>query len=48
MGSPAVTTRGFREAEMREVGELIGEVLHHINDEAAIASVRARVGALTD
>ena len=27
LGSPAVTTRGFREAEMREVGALIGEVL---------------------
>ena len=48
LGSPAVTTRGFREAEMREVGALIGEVLHHIDDEGAIAAVRARVGALTD
>ena len=27
LGSPAVTTRGFREAEMREVGGLIAEVL---------------------
>ncbi len=27
LGSPAVTTRGFREAEMREVGTLIAEVL---------------------
>jgi glycine hydroxymethyltransferase len=42
-----VTTRGFREAEMAEVGELIGEVLHHISDPAAIAAVRQRVGALT-
>ena len=48
LGSPAVTTRGFREAEMRETGALIGEVLHHIDDESAIAAVRARVGALTD
>jgi len=47
LGSPAVTTRGFREPEMREVGELIGEVLHHISDAAAIAAVRQRVGALT-
>ena len=30
LGSPAVTTRGFGEAEMREVGTLIAEVLHHI------------------
>jgi glycine hydroxymethyltransferase len=47
LGSPAVTTRGFREPEMREVGELIGEVLHHISDTAAIAAVRQRVEALT-
>jgi glycine hydroxymethyltransferase len=47
LGSPAVTTRGFREAEMREVGELIAEVLEHIHDEAAIAGVAARVAALT-
>jgi glycine hydroxymethyltransferase len=47
LGSPAVTTRGFREAEMREVGGLIADVLHHIGDEATIASVRQRVEALT-
>jgi glycine hydroxymethyltransferase len=47
LGSPAVTTRGFREAEMREVGALIAEVLTHISDEQAIAAVRQRVGALT-
>jgi glycine/serine hydroxymethyltransferase len=32
---------------MREVGALIGEVLHHIADPAAIAAVRQRVDALT-
>jgi glycine hydroxymethyltransferase len=47
LGSPAVTTRGFREAEMAEVGELIGEVLHHIADASAIAAVRQRVDVLT-
>lgn len=47
LGSPAVTTRGFREAEMREVGALIAEVLNHIGDEQAIADVRQKVGALT-
>jgi glycine hydroxymethyltransferase len=47
LGSPAVTTRGFREAEMREVGALIADVLHHMGDEAMIASVRQRVEALT-
>ena len=47
LGSPAVTTRGFREAEMREVGALIAEVLNHIADAGAIAAVRNRVDALT-
>jgi len=47
LGSPAVTTRGFREAEMREVGSLIGEVLGHIGDEETIARVRQKVEALT-
>jgi len=47
LGSPAVTTRGFREPEMREVGELIAEVLHHISEPTAIAAVRQRVEKLT-
>jgi glycine hydroxymethyltransferase len=47
LGSPAVTTRGFREPEMREVGKLISEVLHNIGNEEAIASVRRKVGELT-
>ena len=47
LGSPAVTTRGFKEAEMRQVGALIAEVLHHITDEPVIASVRQKVDSLT-
>jgi glycine hydroxymethyltransferase len=47
LGSPAVTTRGFREAEMREVAALISEVLHNIASDDAIAAVRRRVEALT-
>ena len=47
LGSPAVTTRGFGEPEMREVGMLIAEVLQHISDESVIAAVRQKVGALT-
>ena len=46
LGSPAVTTRGFTEAEMREVGELIGEVLQHVSDDRAIANVRQKTAAL--
>jgi glycine hydroxymethyltransferase len=47
LGSPAVTTRGFAEAEMREVGALVAEVLGHIADESALSAVRQKVGALT-
>ena len=47
LGSPAVTTRGFRELEMREVASLIAEVLHNISSDDAIAAVRRRVEALT-
>jgi len=47
LGSPAVTTRGFTETEMRLVGEWIAEVLLHVSDDAAIASVRAKVATLT-
>ena len=47
LGSPAVTTRGFKEAEMREVGALIAEVLTNISSQQATAGVRQRVDALT-
>jgi glycine hydroxymethyltransferase len=48
LGSPAVTTRGFGEKEMREVGGLISEVLSDPASESVLASVRRRVGALTE
>jgi glycine hydroxymethyltransferase len=47
-GSPAVTTRGFREAEMREVAALIARVLENVSSEDVLAEVRRRVAALTD
>lgn len=47
LGSPAATTRGFRETEMREVARLIAEVLGDVSSESAIASVRRKVAALT-
>jgi glycine hydroxymethyltransferase len=47
LGSPAVTTRGFCEPEMREVGSLIAEVLQHVSDESVISAVRQKVDALT-
>jgi len=46
-GSPAVTTRGFKEQEMREVASLIAQVLEHISSEDVLAEVRRKVGELT-
>jgi glycine hydroxymethyltransferase len=48
LGSPAVTTRGFSENEMREVGELIARVLEDIQSEDNIAVVRRRVHTLAE
>ncbi len=51
LGSPAVTTRGFAETEMREVAAVIAEVLRGIasgSSEETIARVRGRVEALTE
>jgi len=50
LGSPAVTTRGFREAEMTEVAELIDMVLRAIGSPAEaeqVAAVKARAKALS-
>jgi len=47
LGSPAVTTRGFKETEMREVGALIAEVLGNVANQDVLASVRQKVGVLT-
>ena len=46
-GSPAVTTRGFKEPEMRTVASLIAQVLDRISSEDAAADVRRKVGELT-
>ncbi len=47
LGSPAMTTRGFKEAEARQVGHLIADLLDHPDDEAQVVRVRAAVAQLT-
>jgi len=47
LGTPAMTTRGFKEAEAELTGNLIADVLDQPRDAANIAAVRARVNALT-
>jgi glycine hydroxymethyltransferase len=47
LGSPAMTTRGFKEAEAKQVGQLIADVLDHPNDPNNITKVKEQVNALT-
>ena len=47
IGTPAMTTRGFKDDEARATAHLIADVLDHPNDELHITAVRAKVHALT-
>jgi glycine hydroxymethyltransferase len=47
LGTPAMTTRGFKEAEARLTGNLIADVLDNPRDAASVAAVCARVNELT-
>jgi len=47
LGSPAMTTRGFKEEQARQTAHLIADVLDHPHDEARLAQVRAKVAELT-
>ena len=47
IGTPAMTTRGFKEEEARLTANLIADVLDNPRDEANIAAVREKVNALT-
>lgn len=46
LGSPAATTLGFREAEMREIGWLIARVIRHLHDEGLLHEVAGRIREL--
>jgi glycine hydroxymethyltransferase len=48
IGSPAMTTRGFDEADARKVGELVARAIFDREDEAKAASVKAEVRTLID
>lgn len=47
LGSPAVTTRGMREADMKVIGGFIADVLDNINNEAKINAIKKDVIAFT-
>jgi len=46
IGTPAVTTRGMREAEMAEIGRMIGEVLDRPQDEPTLKRTAGKVKEL--
>jgi len=47
LGTPAITTRGFKEGETELTAHLIADVLDNPNSDTVIADVRARVNELT-
>ncbi len=47
LGSPAITTRGFKEEQARQTAHLIADVLDAPGDEKVIEAVRAKVAVLT-
>jgi len=47
LGTPAVTTRGMREEEMKEIAVLIDDAITGRDDESKLREVREKVGALT-
>jgi glycine hydroxymethyltransferase len=46
IGTPAATTHGLQEPEMKEVAGFIAEVLANVGDEAKLAEIKGRVNAL--
>jgi len=48
IGTPAVTTRGMREEEMRQIGRWIAEALEHRSDEKALDRIRHQVFELAE
>jgi glycine hydroxymethyltransferase len=48
IGTPAVTTRGMKEAEMRQISHWIAEALDHRTDAAVLARIRKQVLGLAE
>lgn len=48
LGTPAVTSRGMKEAEMKLVAEFIAETIENIDDDNKLAEIKNRVYELTE
>lgn len=47
LGTPALTTRGMKEDQMRQIASFIAEVIHSKGDQGVIGKVRKEVAALS-
>ena len=47
LGTPALTTRGMKEAEMRDIGEMIASIVHEPESQDVKARVRREVAEIT-
>jgi len=48
IGTPALTTRGMKEPEMRQIAKWIGKALEHRNDEGVLERIRGEVAELAN
>ena len=48
LGTPALTTRGMREPEMKVIADMLARVIENAGSDSVISEVRAQVEALTD
>jgi glycine hydroxymethyltransferase len=46
IGTPAVTSRGMKEAEMRQIGSWIATVVKDIHNEAVMKDIKTKVAAM--
>jgi glycine hydroxymethyltransferase len=48
IGTPALTTRGMKEADMQQIARLISRALHAVDNETELADVKREVGRICD